>query len=71
VQEILEGSTYVNLHTAAFPGGEIRGQIAGGEGFRASDCIEVLSPGAAPIGAGRSGRSVRTNRVGAVTAPSR
>ena len=56
---------------AAFPGGEVRGQIAGGEGFRASDCIEVLSPGAAPIGAGRSGRSVRTNRVGAVTAPSR
>jgi hypothetical protein len=26
-QDLLNGVYYVNLHTAAFPGGEIRGQI--------------------------------------------
>jgi len=71
VQEILEGRTYVNLHTVAFPGGEIRGQIGGGEGFRASDCIKVLSPGGAPIRSRRPERSVRVNGVGVAIAPSR
>ena len=42
---MLDGQTYVNLHTDVFPGGEIRGQVAGGEAFRASDCIRLLSPG--------------------------
>jgi len=28
VQAILAGKTYVNIHSAQFPGGEIRGQIS-------------------------------------------
>jgi hypothetical protein len=28
VAEIDSGNTYVNVHTNAFPGGEIRGQIS-------------------------------------------
>ena len=71
VQQILEGQTYINLHTATFPGGEIRGQIAGGEGFRASDCIDVLSPGNAPIKGGRPGASNRQKITGIAMAPSR
>jgi len=71
VQQILEGQAYINLHTATFPGGEIRGQIAGGEGFRASDCIDVLSPGNAPIKGGKSARSHRKESVGVARVPSR
>lgn len=39
VQGMLDGLTYVNLHSDLHPGGEIRGQIAGGEPFSASDCV--------------------------------
>jgi len=42
VQAMLDGLTYVNLHTQLRPGGEIRGQVVGGEAFFASDCAEVL-----------------------------
>ena len=42
------------------------GQISGGDAFRASDCVKVLSPGAAPIGPRRSTRSVRTNGAGKI-----
>ncbi|MBI1950182.1 MAG: CHRD domain-containing protein [Acidobacteria bacterium] len=42
VQAMLDGLTYVNVHTQLRPGGEIRGQIVGGEAFSASDCAEVL-----------------------------
>ncbi len=42
VQGMLDGLTYVNLHTDFKPGGEIRGQIAGGEKFGASDCVQVI-----------------------------
>ena len=42
VQAMLDGLTYVNLHTALRPGGEIRGQVVGGEAFFASDCAQVL-----------------------------
>lgn len=31
VQAIRDGDTYVNIHTAAYPGGEIRGQLTGDE----------------------------------------
>ena len=41
-QALLDGLTYVNLHTDAHPPGEIRGQIAGGEPFSASDCVRVV-----------------------------
>ena len=33
VTAILAGKTYVNIHTAKFPGGEIRGQIHASEDF--------------------------------------
>ena len=42
VQAMLDGLTYVNLHTELLPGGELRGQIVGGEAFSADDCAEVL-----------------------------
>ena len=42
VQAMLDGLTYVNVHTTLRPGGEIRGQVVGGEAFFASDCAEVL-----------------------------
>lgn len=41
VQAMLDGLTYVNVHTALRPGGEIRGQVVGGESFFADDCAEV------------------------------
>lgn len=37
VQGMLDGLTYVNLRTASFPGGEIRGQILGSGSF-SEDC---------------------------------
>jgi glucose/arabinose dehydrogenase len=46
IQQILDGQTYVNVHSTAFPPGEIRGQIAGGGPFDATDCVRVLSTGA-------------------------
>lgn len=37
LEELLElmrsGGTYVNVHTNAYPNGEIRGQIVAGDGF--------------------------------------
>jgi hypothetical protein len=39
---MLDGLTYVNIHTELYPGGELRGQIVGGEAFSADDCAEVL-----------------------------
>lgn len=42
VQGMLDGLTYVNLHSTFKPGGEIRGQIAGGEPFSAEDCLLTL-----------------------------
>ncbi len=41
VQGMIDGLTYVNLHSDLFPPGEIRGQIVGGEAFSASDCVIV------------------------------
>jgi glucose/arabinose dehydrogenase len=41
VQAMLDGRTYVNIHTAAHTPGELRGQIVGGERFFADDCVEV------------------------------
>ena len=43
VQAMLDGLTYVNLHTDMSPGGEIRGQIAGGDAFSASDCVRIVN----------------------------
>lgn len=34
VIELRQGNTYVNVHTPAFPGGEIRGQVTGQRPFR-------------------------------------
>ncbi len=42
LQAMLDGLTYVNVHTQLYPGGEIRGQIVGGEAFFADDCAQVL-----------------------------
>jgi glucose/arabinose dehydrogenase len=42
VAGMLNGQTYVNLHSNVSPGGEIRGQIAGGEPFAAEDCLLSL-----------------------------
>jgi hypothetical protein len=42
VQAMLDGLTYVNVHTQLHPGGEIRGQVVGGEAFSADDCAQVL-----------------------------
>ena len=42
VAGMLNGQTYVNLHSSVSPGGEIRGQIAGGEPFAAEDCLLSL-----------------------------
>jgi len=42
VQAMLDGLTYVNVHTQLDPGGEIRGQVVGGEAFGADDCAEVI-----------------------------
>jgi Cu/Zn superoxide dismutase len=54
VTELLKGNVYVNLHTAAFPGGEIRGQLtlSGGiaEGARpvgSQETPAVVTPGKA------------------------
>lgn len=54
VTELLKGNLYVNLHTAAFPGGEIRGQVtlSGGiaEGARpvgSQETPPVVTPGKA------------------------
>jgi len=44
IQDMLDGRTYVNLHTDFKPGGEIRGQVAGGETFGAADCVQVIRP---------------------------
>jgi len=37
VKAILAGKTYVNIHTATFPGGEIRGQIIASDDFGDDD----------------------------------
>jgi len=34
---ILAGKTYANIHTAQFPGGEIRGQITVNDDFEDDD----------------------------------
>lgn len=44
VQGMLDGLTYVNLHTSFRPGGELRGQVEGGEAFGASDCVRIQNP---------------------------
>jgi len=49
VQGMIDGLTYVNLHTTLNPGGEIRGQIAGGEPFSASDCVFRLHAAASVV----------------------
>jgi Cu/Zn superoxide dismutase len=41
-QEILDGLTYVNIHSTAFPGGEIRGQIVVDPN---TNMVAVLQPG--------------------------
>ena len=43
VHEVLDGDSFVNLHTGAFPGGELRGYVEGGSPFSASDCVRVLA----------------------------
>ena len=42
IQAMLDGLTYVNVHTQLHPGGEIRGQIVGGKAFSADDCAQVI-----------------------------
>lgn len=43
VQLVVDGGSFVNIHTGAFPGGEIRGYVEGGSPFSASDCVRVLA----------------------------
>jgi Cu/Zn superoxide dismutase len=50
-KDLITGNMYVNIHTGAFPGGEIRGQIhlAGGYGFSIrADGGQETPPNAAP-----------------------
>jgi hypothetical protein len=44
--DILAGRMYVNIHTAVFPGGEVRGQIA--KMTAAIDALQVVPPVACP-----------------------
>ena len=42
VQTVLDGLSFVNIHTRSFPGGEVRGYAESGSPFAASDCVRVL-----------------------------
>jgi len=42
VQTVLDGLSFINIHTGSFPGGEVRGYLESGSPFAASDCVRVL-----------------------------
>lgn len=80
VTDLLKGNLYVNLHTAAAPGGEIRGQlrISGGSGFGGffNESQEVPATGSTALGVlssslqdqGLTFRATVTGLTGAIAA---
>lgn len=40
--QVLDGNSFINLHTGAFPAGELRGHVEGGSPFSVSDCVRVV-----------------------------
>jgi len=58
--DLISGYYYVNVHTAANPGGEIRGQVGGASVFNASlSANDVVPPeGDPPVESGAAGRAV-------------
>jgi hypothetical protein len=62
-QSIIDGMTYVNIHSAAFPGGEIRGQIV--SSVNPLDGGQEVPPNASPaIGCGLVSFNRATNTMG-------
>jgi len=43
VDTVLDGLSYINIHTSFFPGGEISGFLESGSPINVSDCVEVLN----------------------------
>lgn len=50
VDSLFDGELYFNLHTPAYPAGEIRGQILAGDGATAIPLPPALIPGLAGLG---------------------
>lgn len=80
VQELLDGNLYINIHSTAFPSGEIRGQLVLDEEFsfsfpldesQANACAGTGSPalGAANIELKRGGREMTINLTHNVGSP--
>ena len=64
VEGMLDGLTYVNVHSDLHPPGEIRGQIAGGGSFSASNCVQLVPHGGMDFVAGQSSMNSTINEGG-------